>query len=190
MKSFTEYLTESKKTYAFKIKVAGELPEGFEEDLRGAMTKFSIVNLSKGKRSPIQEVQLDFPELKNEAVTVFELEVHYPTTPQVLQGYICEICGCVESRLRVRTANEPSEHYDEVMKEKNAEYKVLLQTEEIESESAQDKVGDKYVSTFLKDLQAAAKERACNNQPKAPASEAMPEGTSISPIGSKATKGK
>jgi phosphoketolase len=190
MKSFTEYLIESKKTYAFKVKVAGELPEGFAENLKTAMTKFSIANLSKGKRSPIQEVQLDFPELKNESVTVFELEVHYPTTPQVLQAYIGEVCKCSEQRLRVRSANEPSEHYEEVMKEKDTEYKSLLQTEEIESESAQDKVGDKYISTFLKDLQAASKERAQKDQPKAPASEAMPEGTSISPIGSKATKGK
>ena len=190
MKSFTEYLTESKKTYAFKIKVAGDLPEGFETDLRDAVTKFSIVNLSKGKRSPIQEVQLDFPELKNESVTVFELEVHYPTTPQVLENYIIDMCKCTAPRLRVRTANEPSEHYHEAMKEKDTEYKVLLQTEEIESESAQDKVGDKYISTFLKDLQAASKDRANADQPKAKASEAMPEGTSISPIGSKATKGK
>ena len=30
MKSFTEYLTESKKTYKFKIGVANELPEGFK----------------------------------------------------------------------------------------------------------------------------------------------------------------
>ena len=34
MKSFTEYLTESKKTYKFKIGVANELPEGFSENLK------------------------------------------------------------------------------------------------------------------------------------------------------------
>ena len=64
MKSFKDYLTESKKTYAFKIKVAGDLPEGFSNDLRGAMNKFSIANLTKGKSSPIQENLADFPQLK------------------------------------------------------------------------------------------------------------------------------
>ena len=31
MRSFTTVLTESKKTYEFKISVAGPLPEGFED---------------------------------------------------------------------------------------------------------------------------------------------------------------
>ncbi len=49
MKSFTEYLTESKKTYEFKIKVAGDLSEDFSSDLNTAMEKFSVVKLGKGK---------------------------------------------------------------------------------------------------------------------------------------------
>ena len=31
MKSFEQYLTESKKTYKFKIRVAGEVPEKFPD---------------------------------------------------------------------------------------------------------------------------------------------------------------
>jgi hypothetical protein len=34
MKTFKEYLTESKKVYNFKIKVAGDLPEDFEKNLK------------------------------------------------------------------------------------------------------------------------------------------------------------
>jgi hypothetical protein len=80
MKSFTEYLTESKKTYEFKIKVAGDLSEGFSTELKSAMEKFAVVKLSNGKRTPIQEVPLDFPNLKNSHVTVFDLEVTGTTT--------------------------------------------------------------------------------------------------------------
>ena len=34
MKSFKELLQESQKTYKFKVRVAGELPEGFEDSLK------------------------------------------------------------------------------------------------------------------------------------------------------------
>ena len=34
MKTFKEYLAESKKVYSFKVKVAGELPEKFQETLK------------------------------------------------------------------------------------------------------------------------------------------------------------
>ena len=34
MKTFKEYLAESKKLYSFKIKIAGDLPEGFKENLK------------------------------------------------------------------------------------------------------------------------------------------------------------
>ena len=101
MKSFKDYLTESKKVYAFKIKVAGKLAENFADDLRAAVSKFSIANLSKGKSSPVQESQADFPQLKNESVTVFDLEVHYPTIPPVLEQYISEMCGCPKTHILV-----------------------------------------------------------------------------------------
>jgi hypothetical protein len=45
MKSFNEYLTESKKTYEFKIKIAGDLDEEFKTKLKGAMERFSIVKM-------------------------------------------------------------------------------------------------------------------------------------------------
>lgn len=189
MKSFKEYLTESKKTYAFTVKVAGDV-DGLETTLKSAMEKFSIASFSKGKRSPIQEVQVDFPELKNESVTVFEVEVHYPTTPQVLEQYLSDVCQCHKSRIRVRGTNEHARTLEQdEFKEDNSK-DALLTSDELTSESAQDMVGQKHISSFLKDLQAAAKDRACENQPKEKAPEAMPEGTSISPIGSKATKGK
>lgn len=60
MKSFNEYLTESKKTYEFKIKIAGDLAEGFKDKLKGAMERFSIVKMDNGKRLPIAETHLDF----------------------------------------------------------------------------------------------------------------------------------
>lgn len=173
MKSFKEYLTESKKTYAFKIKVAGDLDEGFNEKLKAAMDKFSVVKMGAGKRTPIRDVPLDFPDMNNVGVTVFDVEVNYPTTTDVLENYVAASLGWPMHCVKVRTGNEPSEEYQESMK-KQSEAEILLTKEDLGGDSAQDKVGEKYVSSFLKDLANDAKSRACEGQPKEKVNE-LPE---------------
>ena len=44
MKSFIEYLTESKeeKKYSFKIKIAGDLPENCEDVMETALQKYKV----------------------------------------------------------------------------------------------------------------------------------------------------
>jgi len=93
MRSFKEILTESTKTYEFKIGVAGDLPEGFESAMKTALEKYKPVSVSAGKRTPITERPLDFPQLQNVNVTYFEAELFYPTTPQVMQEYIGNCCS-------------------------------------------------------------------------------------------------
>jgi hypothetical protein len=197
MKSFKEYITESKRTYAFKIKVAGDLPENFSENLRAAVSKFSVANLSKGKTSPIQGTQQDFPLLKNESVTVFDAEVHYPTTSQVLQQYICDSCKCRIERVRVQSANESAREV-EIAEYKDENSKPLIGSDDTSTEDAQKLVGETQKMSMLKDLM---KEKHMGEQykgvndailaPSSPSEKSadMPKGTSISPIGSKARKG-
>src|SRR6056297_577018 len=124
MKSFTQILNESKKTYQFKIGVAGELPEDFEDHMETALKKFSIVNVSSGKKTPIQERPLDFPSLQNTEVTYFEAELEYPTTPQVLAEYLSQVCVVPKSNIMVRNPNEPLELYQE--KDEAKVYEPLL----------------------------------------------------------------
>ena len=40
MKNFSDFLTESTKTYKFIVRVAGELPEGFKDSLERSLDKF------------------------------------------------------------------------------------------------------------------------------------------------------
>ena len=65
MKSFEQYLTESKKTYNFKIRVAGVVPEGFVDTMESALQKYDVINISAGKTTPIQETQIEFPNHPN-----------------------------------------------------------------------------------------------------------------------------
>jgi hypothetical protein len=190
MKSFKEYLVESKKTYAFKVKVAGDLVEDFDSKLKMAMEKFSVIKVSSGKRTPIRDVPLDFPDMKNTSVTVYDVEVNYPTTPDVLENYISQFSSMPLHCVKVRTGNEPSEQYQEAMKKEPENDEALLDQVDLGGDSAQDMVGEKRVSSFLKDLANEAKSRSNEGQPKEQANNMPEPGASVSPVGSKAQKGK
>jgi len=97
MKSFTQFLTESEKTYNFKIRVAGALPEGFVDQMELNLNKFEVVKLSPGKTTPITEKPLDFPQLQNMEVTHYDVELKYPTTSHMLEKYLVDNCSITHS---------------------------------------------------------------------------------------------
>ena len=158
MKAFTEYLTESKKTYKFKIGVASELPEGFNENLKTHLDKFNVVSLSKGKKTPIQKAPLDFPTLNNCEVTYWELETLYPTTDAALSEYISQCCFVPRANIIVRDPDGPVDIDNEEMK--NVPYETLLTQTDMGGESAQQSVGNNRVMDLMKELETARKESA------------------------------
>ena len=160
MKSFSEYLTESKKTYEFKIGIAGALPEDCDNSLKTSLAKYGCTSLSKGKKTPIQERPLDFPQLENMEVTYYEIECTYPTTSQVLQEYLGSVCKIPQSHIIVRNPNEPQELYQEEKDE--SEYVAKLTTEELGGENGQQNVGTSRVMDLLKELETARKENTAN----------------------------
>lgn len=166
---FQEILNESKKTYPFKVGIAGTLPEGFADSLETCLKKYDIANISSGKKTPIQERPLDFPQLQNMEVTYFEVELHYPTTSQVLEEYIEKCCPCEPNHVIVRGANDPKEEYQ--APKASEPYESMLQTEDMGGDSAQEAVATNRVMDLLKELEVARKER--NNDPmdSAPAGE-------------------
>jgi hypothetical protein len=157
MKSLKDILLESKKTYPFKIGVAGELPEGFNERLRTALEKFTIDSLSSGKKTPIQEHPLDFPQLSNMEVTFWDVELKYPTTEYILREYLGTVCSVHVSHIVVKNPNSPLSELDE--KSKDETYEVLLTSENMGGTSAQQSVGNNRVMDLLKELEAVKKER-------------------------------
>lgn len=184
-KSFVDYLTENKKTYQFKIGVAGTLPEGFEDRLEMGLKKYGVANLSPGKKTPIQERPLDFPQLQNIEVTYFETDLTYPTTVQVLQEYLGNLCSVPKSHIIVRNPNEPQELYQ--AQNDNEAYETLLSTEDMGGESAQESVGNTRVMDLLKELEAVRKERETDPVNEAPKGESKDIGAkenTKSPIGS------
>ena len=169
MRSFKEILTESKKTYEFKIGVAGPLPEGCVDKLETALKKYNVVNMTAGKKTPIQERPLDFPKLQNIKVTYWDTEIEYPTTAHVLEEYLSNCCSIPETHLIVRNANDPRIEYQE--ETDNSPYETMLTKEDMGGESAQDSVGGNRVMDLLKELESARKERDHDGADGAPQGE-------------------
>lgn len=169
MKTFKHFLTESEKTYKFFIRVAGDLPEGFVDTMERSLNKYELVKLSPGKRTPITEKPMDFPQLQNCEVTHYEAEVKYPTTPHILEKYLVDCCEISHAHIIVRGENDPVERQQS---EKSDEpYEAMLNTEDMGGESAQQDVAGARVMDLLKELETARKEREIDPMEGAPKGE-------------------
>lgn len=186
MKNFTQFLTEAQKTYKFTIRVAGEVPEGFEDRMETNLGRFDLVNVSAGKRTPISEKPLDFPQLSNCEVTHYEAELRYPTTSHHLEKYLVDNCTVPHSHIVVRGEFDPVEQQQ--MPTEDKPYEAVLGTEDMGGESAQDSVAGNRVMDLLKELEGVRKEKDINHMEGVPAGESKdiddtPNNTS--PVGSK-----
>lgn len=163
MTDFKHYLAESTKEYDYRIKVAGDLNEDFAARLETALKKYEVKTLSKGKKTPIQEVPLDFPNLKNTAVTIFELKTSYPASVFEMHSYISNIMRLQPNQLVVRKPGEPTEQYQEEIKnKKTSEFKSVLQDIEYKDApkvKADEVYGDRANQSLLKELLKARKEK-------------------------------
>jgi hypothetical protein len=161
MKTFRDYLTESKKVYSFKVKVAGELPESFQKNLKTHLAACGVMTLEKISTTPIQESPMDFPELKNAEVHIFEVVLEYPTTSPQLTVAIKEL-GLEECCFRVRGSGEPTEQEQALA---NAEPSGEALLDEMDLDKAATKIkhkdyfGNDFNRGFLKDLEKTAKTR-------------------------------
>ena len=123
MSTFKDYLTESVKSYDYKIKVAGDLDKDFASKLESALAKFEVAKMSAGKKTPIMTMPLDFPHLSNEEVTIFDVTTNYPASSGVMKEYLSDILGVNASKIVVRKPGEPTEEYQDNMQvAKKSEY--------------------------------------------------------------------
>ena len=113
MSTFAKYLIESTKTYEYKVKIAGDIDKDFATRMETCLQKFEIQKLSAGKKTPIQSLPLDFPTLKNESVTIYDLKTSYPVAVRELKEYIADYMKISPACVVVRTPDEPTEEYQE-----------------------------------------------------------------------------
>lgn len=150
MKSFKEYLTESKKVYEFKVKIAGPCPKDITTHIKAALSKYSVENCSTGKSTPIQERYEEFPNLQNVELTIFDVTTAYPVNSLQVRSAVAETAGVPLSNIIVRNLAEESEHAtNHAHDEKSGE---ALLAQDYEKSNHQDIVGEKQKFNLLKEL--------------------------------------
>ena len=156
MSTFAEYLTESTKSYDYKIKVAGPIADDFANKMETALQKFEVAKMSAGKKTPIMTQPLDFPQLSNEEVTIYDVTTNYPVTSREMKEYLGTYMNLPQTHIVVRKPNEPTEEYQEQMQvAKNSEYqnKLLdLEMKDSPKVNAEDFHSTKANMSLLKEL--------------------------------------
>jgi len=157
MRSFKEYLTESVRKFDFRIKVAQECTSEDETKLKGLLERFSVADFKKTGKTPIQQLPLDFPQVQNTEVHIYEVSLNYPTTPQELLEYLSSGMGVNKANMVVRNPREPSEEYQAEHTPRDGA--LLLDGEYKESQNAKhsDYFGNEYNVKFLQGLTADLK---------------------------------
>ena len=146
MSTFKDYLTESTKSYDYKIKIAGEPKDIDKNALETALQKFDLASMSAGKSTPIMTLPLDFPRLSNESVTIFDVTTNYPESPRVMHEYLSDILRIPMTHIVVKKPGEPTEEYQNDMQvAKKSEYASKLQ--DIEMKDAPKVNAEDYHST-------------------------------------------
>jgi hypothetical protein len=86
MKPFAKYLAESERTYDYRIKMCGRIPDDLVRQLKSKLDQFDPSRLGDVKTTPIQKILTDFPNNQNDAVTMFDVSFKYPAIePQIKQ---------------------------------------------------------------------------------------------------------
>ena len=98
MKTFSQYLTESAKTFDYRIKIWGEVDAEFLKSFKEKLKKFDPAKISAPKTTPVQAQPWDFPGQTNQRVTIIDGSFRYPATPPQIEQ-LAELCGVTADRL-------------------------------------------------------------------------------------------
>lgn len=203
MKSYQEYLIESKKVYEFKIKLAGETDSKCIENIKLALSRYNVESVSAGTRTPIQESPIDFPEHTNVNVTLFNVTLSYPANSVQVREAVAQRLGLSLSCVRVRNLKEDEE--DSINHEHDQLSGEALLGKDYDEKGAQSEIGELQKMSLLKDLNTTKHQltqyKGVNDQllansvptgeagPAAKAITASDAKVSMSPLGNKTAKG-
>lgn len=98
MSTLKEFLQEAEaKTYAYRIKIAGECNAESTTILESSLQKYELVSISPWKRSPIEQNPQAFVKYKGARFTTevcdTDIELKYPVREKILEVYLAANLG-------------------------------------------------------------------------------------------------
>lgn len=189
MKTFVKYLTESQKTYEFRIKLANVDPSEKMDAIENALNAYGLESISKPKRLPLKESDIDFPNFKTVELHLMDAVLNYPVNDHQLRTIISERTGIAKANIVVVPKNHPEEiwRWNEEGESELKEYKkgeAVLDKEYDDNPDAK-KAGDSYAKaeSILKELSTPEIEIEGDATPDAKTTNDLPQGDK-SPVGS------
>ena len=154
MKNFKDHLQESvlAKKYEFRVKVAGDFTTEQEAKLQTMLDRFKVGAFKKVGTTPIQSLPLDFPQVKNCEVSIYEVSLDYPTTQQELTEYLTQGLSVSKQNLVVRRPGEPSEEYQHEEPKRDGALLNDPDYKEAGSPKFEEYYGTEYNKSFVKEL--------------------------------------
>lgn len=180
MKKFQEYLTESERTYNYRIKIVGDVAADFLKALEAKLQQFDIVKISKPKTTPVQLKPADFPKHSNDSVTSVDVEFRYPAIePQIKQ--IAQLLFLDPNRIIMLTPGY-EDGMDKERKDVEEQNKDLLTDTDFPAPDAEQKAlskdysADPYQHAVLKNAYKSDFTVAGGKTPKAETTNDLPMG--------------
>lgn len=192
MKNFLQHLTETQKTYEFRIKIADIDPSESIDRLKNALEAYGLESLSSAKRLPIKDNDIDFPSIKNCQIYLLDVILTYPVNDQQLRAIIADRADYPASNIVVVPKNHPEEIWrwnidgaSELREYKPGESVLDKPYSDDECASAEE-ASKQYVEagSLLKELSKANWEVAGKEKADGKTTNELPQGND-SPIGSK-----
>jgi hypothetical protein len=106
MKSLKQYLSESEKTYEFKLRTIVEMSDEQLDKLERYLAKYNVESVSAPRKSIMQKNPAGFGDIGPAEVHSIEFNTKLPTTPAALQEELSNATGVPLSALRVHYKNE------------------------------------------------------------------------------------
>lgn len=190
MKTFSDYLYHTQKVYEFRIKLADvDMSDDSLARIRNALEAYGVEAMGKPKRLPIQE-HADFPRMGPCECHYIDITLKYPTTTEQLTHIVAERALLDKSCVYVKTKAEDEATNAAEARGQDREGALLTDATLEDEAGAQELVGQKRVSGFIKELEKnkvskfeiAGKEKADGTT-----SDSLPQGTQ-SPVGSRQNK--
>jgi hypothetical protein len=181
MKSFKQYLAESKREYGYVLKLAIEPTLEQMAMVTNYLSQFNLVEITKP--SQLAGDRLDFIDIPNARIFQVNFITTTPVSSYVTMEGLREVLNVPEKMIVLRTATEPVEMnadrgmtdhgFDAIAKERGLKSAARLSTDrlyqDIEQPEVRDAFGNAYNKKFLDYLADVAKTRPTDQyEPPAP----------------------
>jgi len=166
MKTLTDYYNSLRKDYKFKIKIAlCDMTDAHKDAIDECLKKYDLKDISGLTKTPVQASPLDFPNIPNTSVVIFDVTMAYPATPNMLQTELAKASGISEGNILVFTLNDPRlVDQEEFEKRRSAEFKDKYETKLGSAFDFEDEpeYGDALVTSIMGGVTKTIKDRKDN----------------------------